>query len=186
MEWSDISSAVSKYAPLVATTLSSPIGAAIGAGTIIANMFGVAATPDSVMDYINNNPEKAQEKISMFEIIKERNRHEEQIKAIELQNIESARNNSKNVNESPVDNKIKIRALNFNMFMLTLFVGTFIFTIYWNLKYHALLDAGLSAMLGMGIGQFSAPIKDVMNYFFATSFSSKKKDDVIAESNRRP
>lgn len=176
MEWSDIASAVSKYAPLVATTLSSPIGAAIGAGTIIANMFGVDSTPDSVMDYINNNPEKAQEKISVFEMIKERNRHEEQIKAIEFQNVDSARNNSATVNASPVDNQIKI----------ILVVGQFIALGACILLFYMFregLDQSVVVTLGALMGSLTTSIYSMVNFYWGTSFSSQKKDDVISGRN---
>lgn len=191
MNWSDIGETISSYAPLAASALSSPVGAVLGVGTIIANLFGVKADPKSVSDYIKENPEKAEERLKFemannvelqiaVQALSERNRHEEQDKAIEFQNVDSARKNSPNVNASPVDNQIKMKALNFTMVMLFLSVGTFIFTIYWNVKYGKTIDAGLSAMLGMLIGQFSAPLKDVMNFFFGTSFSSQKKDEVIA------
>jgi hypothetical protein len=173
MEWSDISSIVAKYAPLVATTLSSPLGAAIGAGTIIANMFGVDATPDSVMDYINNNPEKAQEKISVFEMIKERNRHEEQIKEIEFKNVENARNNSVNVNASPVDNNIK----------MILVIGQFIALGACILLFYMFRDGmeqSLVVTIGALMGSLTTSIYSMVNYYWGTSFGSQKKDEVIA------
>jgi len=194
MSWSDISEAIKEYAPLAASALTSPVGMVLGVGTVISKIFGVDADPKSVSDYINNNPEKAKEQLKnemanniefqnlVLASVSEKNRHDESMESISLQNVESARNNSKNVNDSPVDNKIKMISLNFNMFMLFLSVSVFIFTIYWDLKYGKTIDAGLSAMLGMMIGQFSAPLKDVINYFFGTSLSSKRKDDTISYS----
>ena len=173
MEWSDLTSTISKYAPLVATTLSSPLGAAIGAGTIIANLFGVEAKPESVMDYINKNPVKAQEKISVFEMIKEQNRHEENIKSIEFQNIDGARKNSENVNISPVDNKIKMILVVGQFTVLTTLIALFFF-------FKESMNQSVTITLGSVMGVIMANIASMINYYWGTSFSSQKKDDVIA------
>ncbi len=65
MNWSDVGSAIIKYAPLAGSALSSPVGAAIGVGTIIANLFGVDASPEKVLDAINANPQQAEERIKI-------------------------------------------------------------------------------------------------------------------------
>lgn len=176
MEWSDISSAVAKYAPLVATTLSSPVGAAIGAGTIIANLFGVDATPESVMDYIKENPQKAEDKLNALQIIQERNRHEEQIKAIEFQNVDSARKNSAPVNASPVDNQIKIM----------LVVGQFLALGACILLFYIFrdgMDQSVVVTLGALMGSLTTSIYSMVNFYWGTSFSSQRKDDVISGRN---
>ncbi len=179
MEWSDISSAVAKYAPMVATTLSSPLGAAIGAGTIIANMFGVEATPDSVMDYITNNPEKAQEKISVFEMVKEQNRHDEHMAAIEFQNVDSARKNSQTINASPIDNAIKMKLVNTDMWVLYATLGAIIGAMF----YDKPIDSGLIGLLGMVLGYAIKSLGEKCGFYFGTSLSSQKKDAVIAGKN---
>jgi hypothetical protein len=177
MEWSDISSTISKYAPLVATTLSSPVGVAIGAGTIIANLFGVEEKPESIMDYIKNNPEKAQEKISIFEMIKEKNRHEETIDSLTLKSQQGAQSNSVNVNASPVDNVIKMRLVNSEICLLFLCVASLIGSMF----YDKPIETGVLSILSMIVGYLlKSSIGEKDGYYWGTSFSSQKKDDVIA------
>jgi len=179
MNWSDVGSAIVKYAPLAGAALSSPVGAAIGVGTIIANLFGVDAKPEKVLDYINLNPEKAEERLKfemsnnvelqklVLEGIKERNRHEEQDKAIEFQNVDSARKNSANVNASPVDNQIKI--------MLVL--GKFIILLICIISYvvfHEDMNQSVVVTLGTIAGATGADLGSMINYYWGNSFSDKK------------
>jgi hypothetical protein len=184
MDWSDIGSYVSKYAPLVGEALTSPVGAVLGVGTIIANLFGVKADPQSVMDYINGNPEKAEEKLK-FEManniefqkiisqrIQEKNRHEEESKSIELQNVISARNNSANINTSPVDNKIKMILVTGQFFAL----GACILIFY---LFREGLDQSVVVTLGALMGSLMNSLGSMINFYWGTSFSSQKKDDFI-------
>lgn len=185
MNWSDIASTIGKFAPLAGAALSSPVGAVIGVGTIIANLFGVDAKPDKVLDYINQNPEKAQEKLQLemanniefqkivLQIIQERNRHEEQDKVIEFQNVDSARKNSANINVSPVDNHIK----------MILVVGQFIALGACILLFYIFrsgMDQSIVVTLGALMGSLTTSIYSMVNFYWGTSFGSQKKDDVIA------
>lgn len=173
MEWSDISETIGKYAPLAAASLSSPIGAAIGVGSMIAKIFGVDSNPEAVLDYIKENPDKASDKLNVLQMIQERNRHEEQIKAIEFQNVEGARNNSQNVNSSPVDNKIKM------ILVLGQFIalGACILLFY---MFRDGMDQSVVVTLGALMGSLTTSIYSMVNFYWGTSFSSQRKDDVIA------
>ena len=186
MNWSDVGASIVKFAPLAGAALSSPVGAAIGVGTIIANLFGVDAKPEKVLDYINENPNQAEEKLKfemgnnielqklIIEADKERNRHEEQDKAIEFQNTDSARNNSANVNDSPVDNKIK----------MMLVVGKFliIFTcIIAYIFFHSDMNQSVVVTLGTIAGATGADLGSMVNFYWGTSFGSQRKDDIIAK-----
>ncbi len=185
MNWSDISSVVSKFAPLAGAALSSPVGAAIGVGTIIANLFGVDAKPEKVLDYIKQNPEKAQERLQFemannielqkiaLDAIEERNRHEEQDKAIEFQNVDSARKNSANVNASPVDNRIKMILVVGQFSVLIILISLFFI-------FKDKIDQSVTLTLGTVMGAIMASISSMVNFYWGTSFSSQKKDDVIA------
>lgn len=185
MNWSDIASAVSKIAPVAGAALSGPVGMAVGIGGIIANLFGVDADPQKVVDYINNNPEKATERLQ-FEMannlelqklslssIEERNRHSEQMSAIELQNVDSARNNSANVNASPVDNQIKL-TLVYGQFTVLIVLVSLFFIFKDN------IDQSVTLTLGTVMGAVMASIASMVNFYWGTSFSSQKKDDLIA------
>jgi len=141
---------------------------------------GVDATPDSVMDYIQHNPEKAKEKISVFEMVKERNRHEEQMSEIEFQNVDSARKNSATINASPVDNAIKMKLVNTDMWVLYASLAAIIGAMF----YDKPIDSGLVGLLGMVLGYAIKSLGEKCGFYFGTSLSSQKKDVVIAEQNR--
>ena len=173
MDWSDISSTISKYAPLVGESLSSPIVAAIGVGTLIANIFGVNADPESVIDYIKNNPEKAEEKLNILQMVQERNRHEEQMSSIEYQNVDSARKNSQNINVSPVDNRIKMILVLGQFSVLIILIALFF-------VFKERIDQSVTLTLGTVMGAIMASISSMVNFYWGTSFSSQKKDDLIA------
>lgn len=185
MNWSDISSTIGKFAPLAGAALSSPVGAAIGVGTIIANLFGVDAKPDKVLDYIKENPEKAEERLKfemgnnielqkiIFQTLQERNRHEEQDKAIEFQNVDSARKNSQFVNISPVDNKIKMILVIGQFSVLLILISLFF-------VFKERIDQSVTLTLGTVMGALMASISSMVNFYWGTSFSSQKKDELIA------
>lgn len=120
MSWGDVGESIEKYAPMVGLALSSPMGTAVAVGQLVANLFGTKADPQDVLNYINTNPEKAQERLQ-FELsnnidfqkvvlakIQENNRHDEAKDALIIQDKMSARQNSENINRSPVDNWIKM------------------------------------------------------------------------------
>ena len=185
MNWSDIGDTISKYAPLAASALSSPVGAALGVGTLIANLFGVNADPQSVSDYIKNNPEKAEERIKLemannielqnivLSTLQERNRHDEQIEAITYQNVDSARKNSQNINASPVDNNIKMILVYGQFFVLITLIGLFFI-------FKERIDQSVTLTLGTVMGAIMSSIASMVNFYWGTSFSSQKKDDMIA------
>jgi hypothetical protein len=172
MNWSDLSSTVAKYAPLMATTLSSPLGAAVGAGTLIAKLFGVDATPEGVMDYITNNPEKAKEKLNILQMVQEQNRHEEAMADMSLQSLQGAQKNSMNVNASPVDSKIKIRLVNSEITALFVCVIAVIGAMF----YDKPIDGGILGILGMIVGYLLKSFDGKDGYYWGKIFSSQKKD----------
>ncbi|MGN6347054.1 MAG: hypothetical protein ACTHME_05065 [Candidatus Nitrosocosmicus sp.] len=176
MNWSDIASTVGKYAPIVATSLSSPMGAAIGAGTLIANLFGVDETPESVMDYIKNNPDKAQEKLNILQMVQEQNRHEEAMADMSLQSILGAQKNSVNVNSSPVDNKIKMLLVICDIIAFFICVIAMIASMF----YGKPIDAGILGIIGMIVGYLIKSFGEKDGFYWGTSFGSQKKDDIIA------
>lgn len=135
MNWSDIGNTISKYAPLAGAALTSPVGAVIGVGTVISNLFGVKADPESVMDYIQQNPEKAQERLQYemannielqnisLNVLKENNRNTEQIISIDAQDRDSARKRQETIK----DNVPAILAVLFTLgFFCVLFLNEFI------------------------------------------------------------
>lgn len=63
MSWSDVGDAVKEYAPMVGIALSSPMGAAVAVGQLVANIFGTKADPQDVLNYINTDPQKASERL---------------------------------------------------------------------------------------------------------------------------
>lgn len=180
MNWSDVGSSIIKYAPLAGAALSSPVGAAIGVGTIIANLFGVDAKPEKVLEAINANPEQAEERIKyemannlelqklVLESIKERNRHDEQDKAVELQNVEGARKNSPNVNASPVDNKIKMLLV---VGLMVFFLGALVLLA----ALHSSINEWVAVILGGVIGSLMTHIGSIINYYWGEAFSAKNK-----------
>lgn len=185
MNWSDISSAVAKLSPFAGAALSGPVGMAIGVGGIIANLFGVEADPKKVIDYINGNPEKASERLQ-FEMannlelqklalaaVQEGNRHSEEVANIELQNVESARNNSANVNASPVDNQIKLTLVFGQIGILVLLILLFFI-------FKEKIDQSVSITIGTVAGAIMANLGSMINFYWGTSASSRQKDEVIA------
>jgi len=185
MNWSDISSSVSKFAPLAGAALSSPLGAAIGVGTIIANLFGVDANPQKVFDYIKENPEKAEERLKfemsnnieleklVLDSLQERNRHMEEEKFIEFQNVDSARKNSENINGSPVDNNIKMILVIGQFAVLIILIALFFI-------FKETINQSVTLTLGTVMGAIMASIASMVNFYWGTSFSSQKKDEVIS------
>ncbi len=172
MNRSDIASTASKYAPLVGAALSSPVGAAIGVGTIIANIFGVDAKPEKVLEYITANLEKAQERLQfemannivlqhlILEKVKERNRHQEQGMAIEFQNVDSARKNSANINASSVDNQIKM------ILVIGMFILLFI-CISSYLIFHEDMNQSIVVTLGAIMGSLMTSKASMVDFCWA-------------------
>ena len=148
MNWEDIGNAISKYAPLAAASLTSPIGAAIGAGTLIANLFGVKADPKSVMEYIENNPEKAQEKLQTLELLKENNRSKENIQLIESNDRDSARKRQEIVKD------------NIPAVVAILFTIGYFSVLFFN-KFLHLTDNGINSI--------SAGMMLILAYYFGAS-----------------
>ena len=64
MNWSDISSAVGKYAPLVGTLIGGPAGTAVG--SLVAAALGTENTPDAIHAAIATDPAAAL-KLAQFE-----------------------------------------------------------------------------------------------------------------------
>ena len=65
MKWSDISSSIGKFAPMLGGALGGPAGAV--AGSALAKFLGVEDNPHEVIKHIENNPE-SYVKIRDFEI----------------------------------------------------------------------------------------------------------------------
>lgn len=82
MKWSDITSAVSKYAPMLGALVGGPAGGAIGKTISVA--LGVANTPEAVSAAIEASPEnalklaqiEAEHKTRYEELITEREKNE--------------------------------------------------------------------------------------------------------------
>lgn len=184
MNWSDVGNAVKEYAPLVGMALTSPVGAVAAIGKVVANIFGTDANPEDVLRFIDNDPARAKERLQnelstnidfqklCLQIKQEDNRHEEQISSITASDKDSARKNSPNVNQSPVDNKIKMMLVASDI----LFLGACIGGIYY---LNGKIDQGTSMILGSIIGYLCASLKDKGGFYWGSSFSSKIKDDFI-------
>jgi hypothetical protein len=189
MNWSDVGSAIVKYAPLAGQALSSPVGAVAGLGAIIANIFGAKANPDNVMDFINADPARAAERIQYemannmelqklsIEILKENNRSKEKILEAENEKLKAinedtadARANSVNIATNPV----------YNMIMIMLIVGAFaIITYSLNLISSDDVSSIESPLLSMIIGAFSTCLIGAFGFFFGSSLGSQLKDNVM-------
>lgn len=175
MDWSDIGSAVKTYAPIVGEALTSPIGAAMAVGQVVANLFGVKSTPDDVMDYIKGNSEKAQERLQ-FELsnniefqklclskIQEQNRHDEYNAGLIISDKQSARQNSENINKSPVDNKIK-------MIIVISEISLFVMCISIIAYYHDNLNSSLSGIIGTVIGMILKSLTTIIDFYWGSAF----------------
>lgn len=194
MNWSDVGSAVLKYAPLAGAALSSPIGAVAGLGAIVANAFGVKATPESVMDFINADPKKAEERLQFemsnnvelqkiaLDIVKENNRSKENLLQIENdklkainQDTENARANSAVIATNPV----------YNFIMVLLVVGAFTVVAYClHLIGSDEVSSTESPLISMIIGAFSTCLIGAFGFFFGSSLGSQLKDNVMKFANR--
>lgn len=185
MNWSDISGTVSKIAPIFGAALGGPVGAAVSLGGLVANIFGVDAKPEKVLEYINENQEKAADQLKAemannielqklsLSSIQETNRHSEQMSSIELKNVESARNNSEQINASPVDNQIKLLLVYGQFFVLIILISLFFI-------FKESINQSVTLTLGTVMGAIMASIASMVNFYWGTSFSSQRKDDLIA------
>ena len=57
LNWKDVGQAIGKAAPLLGGVLGGPVGAA--AGSLVASCLNVEATPQTIMDALNNDPDAA-------------------------------------------------------------------------------------------------------------------------------
>jgi len=184
MSWSDVGDAVKEYAPLVGMALTSPVGTVAAIGKVVANIFGTKANPEDVMRFIDNDPERAKERLQheistniefqklCLQIKQEENRHEEQILNIDASDRDSARENSDNVNKSPVDNWIKvILVISEIMLLAACIAGFFIF--------RKDLDQGDTMTIGTIMGLLINSLMSKNGFYWGSSFSSKLKDDFI-------
>lgn len=182
MNWNTVGDAVKEYAPLVGMALSSPVGAVAAVGKVVANIFGTNANPEDVLKFIENDPQKAAEKLQ-YEIShniefqklclqgkQEDNRHEEQIMAITASDKDSARKNSPNINQSPVDNWIKVILTISEILLLAACIAGFF-------VYHKELDQGATMTLGTIIGLLINSLMSKDGFYWGSSFGSKMKDD---------
>lgn len=187
MSWSDVGNAVKEYAPLVGMALTSPIGAVAAIGKVVANIFGTDANPEDVLRFIDNDPERAKERLQhelatnidfqklCLQTKQEDNRHEEQILTIAASDKNSARVNSDNVNKSPVDNWIKmILTVSEILILSACLLGFF--------AYHKDFDQGSTMTLGTIIGLLINSLMSKDGFYWGSSFSSKMKDDFIVRN----
>lgn len=175
MNWADVGTAVAKYAPVVGMALSSPVGAVAAVGTVVANIFGVNANPDDVLGYINNNSEKAQERLQhelmnnidfqklCLDKIKEQNRHEEAEQDLIISDKQSARENSLNINKSPVDNYLKLILAIGSIAMFSFCIISLIF-------FTNSLNQVTSAILGTILGILGKSITSMIDFYWGSSF----------------
>jgi hypothetical protein len=179
MNWEDVGSAILKYAPLAGAALSSPVGAAIGVGTVIANLFGVDAKPDKVMDYINANPDKAEERLKFemannldlqklaLSVLQENNRAVEKQHELGNQKIAILNKDAENARGN-IGTIIQSNSMIF--MMAALIFGSFGILIY-SLYLIASKDVSAteSPLLSMIIGFFGKGILDALKLFFPDS-----------------
>jgi hypothetical protein len=179
MNWADVGSAVLKYAPLAGAALSSPVGAAVGVGTVIANLFGVDAKPEKVMDYINSNPDRAEERLKFemannldlqrlsLSVLQENNRAVERREELANQKIEILNKDAENARGS-LSTVVQSKPM---MFMMSsLIFGSFAILVYC-LYLIASKDVSSteSPLLSMIIGFFGKGILDALKLFFPDS-----------------
>lgn len=180
MNWSDVSEKIIKFAPLVGMALSSPTGAVAAVGEGIASILGVKSNPQDVMDYLTTDPEKASERIQ-HEVannldfqklcaskIQEQNRHQEAMTSLIISDTQSARQNSDNINKSPVDNKIKIILVISQIFLFLICV--FVMSIY-----HDNLNATLSGIIGTILGMLLKSLTTIIDFYWGSSFDKSNK-----------
>lgn len=175
MDWGDVGTAVAKYAPMVGMALSSPVGAVAAVGEVVANLFGVKSNPQDVMDYINSNSQKAQERLQYelsnniefqklcLDKIKEQNRHEEEEGDLIISDKESARENSANINKSPVDNYLK-------MILAIGSIAMFSFCIISMIFFSNSLTQVTSAILGTILGILGKSLTSMIDFYWGSSF----------------
>ena len=179
MSWSDVGDAVKEYAPIVGMALSSPMGAAVAVGQLVANIFGTKADPQDVLNYINTDPQKASERLQ-YELannvefqkvllgkIQESNRHEEANTQLIVQDKDSARKNSENINKSPIDNWIKMFVV---ISQLTLFAFCLLI-----LLTTPNLSATSSGMLGTVIGILGKSLSSLVDFYWGSAYSDPTK-----------
>lgn len=189
MNWSDVGSAILKYAPIAGTALTSPVGAVAGIGAIIANILGSKANPQDVMDAITGDPGLAEERIKYemannielqkiaMGIIEENNRSKERLLEIENEKLKAinddtanARSNSVNIATNPV----------YNFIMVLLVVGAFGVVGYCiRMISVGNISASESPLVSMIIGAFSTCIIGAFGFFFGSSLGSQLKDNVM-------
>lgn len=181
MDWSDIGDAVKNYAPMVGMALSSPMGTAVAVGQLVANVFGVKSNPEDVLNYINSDPQKAQERLQ-YELannvefqkvclskIQEANRHEEANTQLIVQDKDSARKNSDNVNKSPVDNIIKMSVVyGFLALLSGCLFGMFLFK--------ESIDKTEISVLSTIIGFVLKSLTSVVDFYWGAAFDRRTPD----------
>lgn len=175
MNWLNVGEKIIKFAPLVGMALSSPVGAVEAIGTVVASILGVKSTPDEVMDYINTNPDKAQDRIThevgnnfdfqklCADKIHEQNRHEEEMASIAISDTDSARKNSENINKSPVDNDIK-------MIIVVSQILLFLVCVSVMALYHDNLNATLAGIMGTILGMLLKSLTTIIDFYWGSSF----------------
>jgi hypothetical protein len=189
MNWSDVGSAILKYAPVAGAALTSPVGAVVGLGTMIANLFGSDATPEGVMEFIKSNPDRAAERLQFemannlemqtlaLNILQEKNRAKERNLEIENEKLKAinadtsdARANSVNIATNPV----------YNLIMVLLVLGAFTVVAYClHLISSADVSQTESPLISMIIGAFSTCLIGAFGFFFGSSLGSQLKDNVM-------
>lgn len=184
MNWSTVGEAVKEYAPLVGMALTSPVGAVAAVGKVVANIFGTKADPEEVMRFIDNDPQKAAERLQYelannldfqklcLQKVQEDNRHEEQMASLQVSENKSARENSVNVNKSPEDNFIK------NLLTISIiFIFSGLMIAYF--FFHKEFDQGATMFLGTVIGALLNSINTQFGFYWGNSIGSKNKDFLI-------
>lgn len=178
MEWSEVGKTISQYAPLVGMALSSPTGAAIAVGQVVADILGAKATPQDVINSFNKNQQKSAQQLQdalsnniefqkmCIAKIHEANQHEETEDSLYVKDMTSARQNLVNVNNSPMDNKLKFIIVISELMMLCLCLIAILF-------FHESLDKTSISVVGIAMGVLGKSITSKDYFYWGNPFLKK-------------
>lgn len=169
LNWKDVGQAIGKAAPLLGGVLGGPVGAA--AGSLVASCLNVEATPQTIMDALNNDPDAAL-KLKQLEIDNRAN-----IMNWYTAQFKIEADDRKNARQAAIDGGDRERLFWLSVFLFCVAFGMEGIILMWG------FDPRVSGeLVGRVLGTVDTLAVTVTVYWFGTSRSNQDNESMLYHS----
>jgi len=175
MTWGDIKPWISKLAPMLGGALGGPLGGA--AGALLGSALGIKdATPENIQAAFTTGSLTGDQLVALKKAEQDFQAQMAQMEINSVKDLEAlAVDDRKDARAMAVANKDFMP-----MVLGCVFTTGFFFILGWMLKYGLKKDGG-DALLIL-LGALGAGVTQVLNFYFGSSSSSSRKDQLLYNS----